>query len=63
MKDLLDLPDRSAKPRQQGLTHVLDRGLSVSQIDAMVEIAGEFVDVVKLGWGTAVATGGLEAKV
>ncbi len=63
MKDLLDLPDRSAKPRQQGLTHVLDRGLSVSQIDAMVEIAGDFVDVVKLGWGTAVASGGLEEKI
>jgi phosphosulfolactate synthase len=63
MKDLLDLPDRSAKPRQQGLTHVLDRGLSVSQIDAMVEVAGEFLDVVKLGWGTAVATGNLEEKV
>jgi phosphosulfolactate synthase len=63
MKELLDLPDRSDKPRQQGLTHVLDRGLSVSQIDAMVEVAGEFLDVVKLGWGTAVATGNLEEKV
>ena len=31
MADLLDLPDRSAKPRQQGLTHVLDRGLSVGR--------------------------------
>jgi phosphosulfolactate synthase len=35
----------------------------VSQIDAMVEVAGEFLDVVKLGWGTAVATGNLEEKV
>jgi phosphosulfolactate synthase len=63
MKDLLDLPDRSAKPRQQGLTHVLDRGLSVSEIDAMIEVAGEYIDIVKLGWGTAVATGNLEEKV
>jgi phosphosulfolactate synthase len=63
MKDLLDLPDRSAKPRQRGLTHVLDRGLSVNEIDALVEVAGEFVDVVKLGWGTAIATGNLEEKV
>jgi phosphosulfolactate synthase len=63
MKDLLDLPDRSAKPRQQGLTHVLDRGLSVAEIDAMVEVAGDYVDIVKLGWGTAVATGNLEEKV
>ncbi len=63
MKNLLDLPDRSAKPRQQGLTHVLDRGLSVDAIDSLVEVAGEFVDVVKLGWGTALATGNLEEKV
>jgi phosphosulfolactate synthase len=63
MSDLLDLPDRSAKPREQGITHVLDRGLSVAEVDSMVEVAGEFVDLVKLGWGTALATGNLEAKL
>jgi phosphosulfolactate synthase len=63
MTDLLDLPDRSAKPREQGLTHVLDRGLSLTEIDGMAEIAGEYVDVVKLGWGTALATGNLERKL
>jgi len=63
MPDLLDLPDRSAKPRQRGITHVLDRGLSLSAIDGLVEVAGEFVDLVKLGWGTAVATGNLEQKL
>jgi phosphosulfolactate synthase len=61
--DLLDLPARSAKPRQQGLTHVLDRGLSVTEIDGLIEVAGEYVDVVKLGWGTAVATANLERKI
>jgi len=63
MPDLLDLPDRSAKPRQQGITHVLDRGLSLVAIDGLIEVAGEFVDLVKLGWGTAVATGNLQAKL
>jgi phosphosulfolactate synthase len=63
MLDLLDLPDRSAKPREQGITHVLDRGLSVSEVDGMIEVAGDFVDLVKLGWGTAVATGNLQAKL
>jgi phosphosulfolactate synthase len=63
MPDLLDLPDRSAKPREQGITHVLDRGLSLSAIDGLVEVAGEFVDLVKLGWGTAVATGNLRPKL
>jgi phosphosulfolactate synthase len=63
MKDLLKLPDRTAKPRQQGITHVLDRGLSVAAIDGLVEVAGDYIDLVKLGWGTAVATGNLEAKL
>jgi phosphosulfolactate synthase len=63
MSDLLVLPERSAKPRQQGITHMLDRGLSVADVDGLVEVAGEFIDLVKLGWGTALATGNLEAKL
>lgn len=63
MTDLLNLPERTAKPRQQGLTHVLDRGLSVVEIDGLVEVAGEYIDLVKLGWGTALATGNLHAKL
>jgi phosphosulfolactate synthase len=59
----LDLPARSAKPREQGITHVLDRGLSVAEVDGMVEVAGSMVDFVKLGWGTALATGNLDAKL
>jgi phosphosulfolactate synthase len=59
----LELPKRSAKPREQGITHVLDRGLSVADIDSMVEVAGQAIDIVKLGWGTALATGNLEDKL
>jgi phosphosulfolactate synthase len=63
MKDLLTLPQRSDKPRQAGITHVLDRGLSVADIDSLVEVAGDYVDFVKLGWGTALATLNLDAKL
>ena len=42
MTDLLNLPERATKPRQRGITHVLDRGLSVAEIDGLVEVAGEF---------------------
>jgi phosphosulfolactate synthase len=63
MKDLLNLPQRAAKPRQQGLTHVLDRGLSVAEVDGLAEVAGDYIDIVKLGWGTSVATGNLETKL
>jgi len=63
MADLLDLPERSAKPRQRGITSVLDRGLSVVQVDGLVEVAGDSVDLVKLGWGTALRTANLERKL
>lgn len=59
----LDLPERSGKPRDTGLTSVLDRGLAIADVDALVEVAGGSVDLVKLGWGTALVTGNLEAKL
>jgi phosphosulfolactate synthase len=37
--------------------------MSIAQVEGMVEVAGDAVDVVKLGWGTAVATGNLERKL
>ena len=37
----LDLPQRSSKPRERGLTHVLDSGLSLSQVDGLIELAAE----------------------
>ena len=63
MRDLLNLPERSSKPRSHGVTHVIDRGLSIAEIEGMVEVSGEFVDIVKLGWGTALATGNLRRKL
>jgi phosphosulfolactate synthase len=59
----LDIPDRSAKPRERGLTHVIDRGLSVAEVDGLLEVAGACVDVVKLGWGTALVSANLQAKL
>jgi phosphosulfolactate synthase len=63
MVDLLDLPERSAKPRSDGITHVIDRGLSISDVDGLVEVAGGAVDIVKLGWGTSLVSGNLERKL
>lgn len=61
--EFLELPRRSEKPREQGITHVLDRGLSLADVDGLAEVAGDYVDLVKLGWGTAVATQNLRAKL
>jgi phosphosulfolactate synthase len=63
MAPFLDLPERSAKPRDSGLTHVLDRGLAVREVDDLIEVCGAAVDLVKLGWGTALATGNLREKL
>lgn len=63
MTGFLDLPPRSPKPRDAGVTSVLDRGLSVAEVDALMEVAGDSVDLVKLGWGTALVTGNLDAKL
>ena len=59
----LSLPDRSVKPRERGVTHVLDKGLSLADVNGLIEVAGDSVDIVKLGWGTALATGNLQAKL
>jgi phosphosulfolactate synthase len=42
---------------------VIDRGLSVAEAEGMLEVAGGSVDIVKLGWGTAVVTANLEPKL
>ena len=53
----------TAKPRQTGLTHVLDKGLGLRQVEDLLETAGEFIDIVKLGWGTGYVTGRLADKI
>ncbi|HXR28079.1 MAG TPA: phosphosulfolactate synthase [Solirubrobacteraceae bacterium] len=57
------MPARSSKPRETGITHVIDRGLSLAEVDGLLEVAGGCVDVVKLGWGTALVTANLGPKL
>jgi phosphosulfolactate synthase len=59
----LDLPPREAKPRTAGLTHVIDKGLNLREIEGLFDTAGDYVDVVKLGWGTSYVTRNLEKKI
>lgn len=46
-------PSLPAKPRTSALTSVLDKGLGPAQVTDLVSTAGEWIDVVKFGWGTA----------
>lgn len=63
MFDFLTLPERTPKPRESGLTHVLDKGYSLQQVRQFMEMSRGYVDIVKLGWGTAVVTPNLREKV
>ncbi len=59
----LGVPARPGKPRENGLTHVMDKGLNIRDIEGMFDTAGDFVDIVKLGWGTSYVTNNLEKKI
>jgi phosphosulfolactate synthase len=59
----LDVPARQPKPRTEGLTHVIDKGLNLRDIEGLFDTAGDFVDIVKLGWGTSYVTRNLEKKI
>ena len=59
----LGVPARPGKPRENGLTHVIDKGLNTRDIEGMFDTGGAFVDIVKLGWGTSYVTNNLEKKI
>lgn len=61
--DFLPLPDRPPKPRQTGLTHVIDTGLSAGEVDGLLRQAADHIDAVRLGWGSAYVTADLDAKL
>ncbi|MFD2584081.1 phosphosulfolactate synthase [Pedobacter vanadiisoli] len=60
---LLNVPERPAKPRQKGLTMVMDKGLSLRQVEDFIDVAGVHTDIVKLGWATSHVTPNLKEKL
>jgi len=63
MSDYLNIQAREPKPRRTGLTHLLDKGLGIRQMQDLLEMAGDFIDIVKLGWGTGYITKNLVDKI
>jgi phosphosulfolactate synthase len=63
MLDFLQLPARESRPRQTGLTHILDKGLGIRQVRDLLETGGKYIDIVKLGWGTGYITHNLTEKI
>src|SRR4051812_15397860 len=60
---LNSIPARASKPRQSGLTMVMDKGLSLREAEDMVSGSGIFIDIVKLGFGSSFVTPNLEKKL
>lgn len=48
------LKEREEKPRQKGITMVLDKGLGLETAESLMNISGDYVDYLKFGWGTSV---------
>ena len=61
--DFLDLPPREGKPRERGLTHVIDTGLTTAAAAGLMANAADYVDMVRLGWGSAYVSRDLRAKL
>ncbi|RQO32033.1 phosphosulfolactate synthase [Taibaiella sp. KBW10] len=61
--NLTQLPERTTAPRVNGITMVMDKGLSIPEVHNFLSIAKPHIDVVKLGFGTAVVTPNLKEKL
>ncbi len=61
--NLTQIPDRVAKPRKNGLTMVMDKGLSLEESNNLLSAAHPHIDIIKLGFGTAFVTPNLREKI
>ena len=57
------IPKRTTSPRTEGLTMVMDKGLSINEAKNMLEASSKYIDIVKLGFGTAFLTENLSDKI
>ncbi|MFM9143628.1 MAG: phosphosulfolactate synthase, partial [Bacteroidota bacterium] len=57
------IPERSQKPRKDGLTMVMDKGLSLSEAESCLENGSAHTDLVKLGWSTGLFNRKLRQKI
>jgi len=60
---LTQMPERLMKPRQSGITMVMDKGLSIEEAKNFLSVAHPHVDIVKLGFGTSFVTPNLREKI
>lgn len=57
------LPTREPKPRKNGINMIMDKGLSIREAEDMIDVSGDLIDFVKLGFGTSLFTNRVREKV
>ena len=57
------IPERAQKPRNEGFTMVMDKGLSLREVEDFLSVGGIYADIIKLGWATSYVTPNLEEKL
>jgi phosphosulfolactate synthase len=57
------IPERDSKPRKNGVTMVMDKGLSLREAENFLDSSAELVDIIKLGFGTSYVMKNLEEKI
>jgi phosphosulfolactate synthase len=61
--NLPQIPSRTNKPRTNGITMVMDKGMSIQESINFISVAEPYVDLVKLGFGTSMVTPNLREKL
>lgn len=61
--NLTQIPARTQQPRNLGITMVMDKGLSITEVHNFMSVSGPHVDIVKLGFGTSFVTPKLREKI
>lgn len=60
---LQQIPERTKAPRNYGLTMVMDKGMGLQDVKNFLSVSAPYVDLVKLGFGTAYVTHNLKEKL
>ncbi len=61
--NLTQIPERTPKPRINGITMVMDKGLSLGEAKNFLSVSEGHTDIVKLGFGTSYVTPNLRDKI
>ncbi len=57
------IPERTERPRASGITMVMDKGIGMNQAEDLVDMAGDLIDLLKLGFGTSYINRHIKKKI